>query len=403
MRRLYAILLIIVIVIASAIAAIELLPSLDVYSNQNQPDDFFFGVSFCGNTTAQAKLLVDRVKNYTNLFVVQSGPVSTNETSLNEIVDYAVASGLDVIAYFGYFRENETWQVPWLDYAKQTWGDRFLGVYMHDEPGGVTVDANWTGYFQQLSIRNSSYYYEHQPAIDIAINDTLPLNSYQLDQTAYHFIETLRNDPDLAELKKRQIHAYTSDYALYWFDYQGGYDTVFAELGSNESTIQTIAQARGAANVQNKNWGTIITWTYDEPPYLVNATDMYSELLISYMAGAKYAVIFNYPQIGDNPYGVLTDAHFLAMERFWSDIQTLRFSGGAEAAFVLPPNYGWAMRSENDSVWGLWPSGNSSVQIWSNLQVLLSRYSLNLDIIYDDPKYPLDDKYPVVYWWNQTL
>ena len=32
------------------------------------------------------------------------------------------------------------------------------------------------------------------------------------------------------------------------------------------------------------------------------------------MAGAQYAVIFNYPQIGDNPYGVLTEDHFAAME-----------------------------------------------------------------------------------------
>ena len=64
--------------------------------------------------------------------------------------------------------------------------------------------------------------------------------------------------------------------------------------------------------MQNKTWGTIITWTYNQPPYLVNGSVMYSQLLLSYMAGAQYAVIFNYPQVGDNPYGVLTEDHFVS-------------------------------------------------------------------------------------------
>ena len=119
-----------------------------------QKSGFHVGVSFCGNTTADAKLLVDRVKTYTNLFVVQSGPVSVNETAMNEIVDYAVSAGLDVIVYFGYFNPKYTWQVPWLDYAKQTWGNRFLGIYLNDEPGGQTIDINWTGYFNQIRLRN---------------------------------------------------------------------------------------------------------------------------------------------------------------------------------------------------------------------------------------------------------
>ena len=35
----------------------------------------YFGVSFNGNTTDEAKLLIDRIKDYTNLFVIQSGPI----------------------------------------------------------------------------------------------------------------------------------------------------------------------------------------------------------------------------------------------------------------------------------------------------------------------------------------
>ena len=35
-------------------------------------EEFFFGVTFGGNTTSEAKLLIDEVKGYTNLFVINS-------------------------------------------------------------------------------------------------------------------------------------------------------------------------------------------------------------------------------------------------------------------------------------------------------------------------------------------
>ena len=35
--------------------------------------DPYVGIAFCGNTTAEAKALIDRTKNYTNLFVLDTG------------------------------------------------------------------------------------------------------------------------------------------------------------------------------------------------------------------------------------------------------------------------------------------------------------------------------------------
>ena len=322
MKRLVTTVLVVILAVALVIATVELLPTIDLGSNTQITKDFHFGVSFGGNTTQDAKVLIDRVKDFTNLFVVQSGPVESNETAINEIVNYAVDSGLDVAVAFGFFNPKYTWQIPWLDYAKQTWKSNFLGIYIHDEPGGTTIDANWTGYFTQLSIRNSSIYREHQPLINLAINGSLPVNDYELGQATYHFVTELQTDPDLNQLQNRSITAFTSDYALYWFDYLGGYNTVFAEFGSNQSIFLPIAMARGAANMQNKTWGTIITWTYNQPPYLVNGTKMYSELVAGYTAGAKYEIIFDYPTIADNAYGILTKDQFDAMEKFWNDIPT---------------------------------------------------------------------------------
>ena len=66
-------------------------------------NEFYVGVAFCGNTSAEAKLLIDRTKDYTNLFVLQSGPISKNETAINEICDYVVESGMDFIVFLGWF------------------------------------------------------------------------------------------------------------------------------------------------------------------------------------------------------------------------------------------------------------------------------------------------------------
>ncbi len=400
-RRVLATIVLVILVVVSATATEVLLQSNINNQSPIVKSGFHVGVSFCGNTTAQAELLIDRVKNFTNLFVVQSGPVSTNETAMNEIVNYAVDSGLDVIVYFGYFNPDYPWQIPWLDYAKQTWGSHFLGVYLFDEPGGQVIDQNQTYAFNRLRQEYASAYYQHQPGINLELNGSLPID---LNDAASHFESIIQAELGLNQLKTRQISSFTSDYALYWWDYLGGYDNLFAEVGANASLTQTIALVRGAARMENKTWGTIITWTYDQPPYLVNGTEMYSELLTSYLAGAKYEVIFDYPQIGNNSYGVLTDDHFAALENFWNTIQTLESNSKPDAVLVLPHNYGWGMRSLQDRIWGLWAPDSTSAQIWDATQKLISLYGTRLDIVYEDAQFSVDSiGYDHVYYWNQTI
>ena len=105
--------------------------------------EFFFGVSFGGNTTREARLLIDKVKRYTNLFVINSWDLSTNETALNDICDYAANARMKVIVYIDYVSYvTNPWYLKWIDYAKERLGSKFLGIYLYDEPGGRQID--WT-------------------------------------------------------------------------------------------------------------------------------------------------------------------------------------------------------------------------------------------------------------------
>ena len=72
------------ILVVSMLAAVIYLPEITGITSQKEPKPYF-GVSFNGNTTEQAKLLIDKTKDYTNLFVLQSGPISKNETATNMV------------------------------------------------------------------------------------------------------------------------------------------------------------------------------------------------------------------------------------------------------------------------------------------------------------------------------
>jgi hypothetical protein len=345
----------------------------------------FFGVSFGGKTADEAKLLIDKVKGYTNFFLVNSWDVSTNETALNEVCDYAVKADLDFMVFFSWVsRVIYPWHQTWLDMAEARWGDKFLGVYLFDEPGGKQIDTG--GWNEEMGpiFENAS---DYSDASNVFVNSISSINS------------TL-------DLKRRSIPMFTSDYALYWFDYLAGYDTVFVELAWNNSRPQQIGLCRGAANVQGKEWGAIITWTYDNPPYLSSGPEILEDMLTAYETGAKYVIIFNYPTYPeDNPYGILSEEHFAAMQQFWTYIHQHPEDYGkakGQVAFVLPKDYGWGMRRPDCSIWGLWPADDLSSVIWDKMNRLIERYGLQLDIVYDDPRFSFNE-YSEVYYWDSLI
>jgi hypothetical protein len=135
-------LVIIAVFIVSAFAALEIYkPSPAVASKK----PFYVGVTYCGNSITEAEQLIDRVKNFTNLFVVQSGPLMDNGTALDQICDYAVNSGLNIIVYMT--NGVPTINVPsFLASVQARWGSHFLGLYYSDEPGGRMLNSGMQFY-----------------------------------------------------------------------------------------------------------------------------------------------------------------------------------------------------------------------------------------------------------------
>jgi hypothetical protein len=462
----------------------------------NSQQTFYVGVTFDGETADEAKQLIDRVKDYTNLFVVASGSLQhrSHADELEALCDYAVEAGLDVIVYFGSYYHQRNNTISFINKAQERWGSHFLGVYYGDEPGGKALDSQSISlgnitrgadgvtrldfkndtftistYFSRSGrimvgtydssqatpnhyINTHTIYFtngtiEHQSVINIhdfikqesehiqttyvyqpdgsvqdengtavtdqgditqfepyqQLWDSRPLQAYDEAATAY----VASQQETLSQIRDQStVNIFTSDYALHWWDYQGGYDVVLAHLGWNNTVAQEIGLARGAANIHGKSWGTILTWKYTEPPYLADGEEIYSQMRTSYECGAEYVVLFNYAENMTGPYGTLQEEHFEALERFWNEVvqNPMVLHGGiyADAALVLPSGYGWGLRSSDDTIWGWWRPDDESLQIWTQLQKSLAEYGSRLDIVYNDPHYPATGKYHHICYCNQT-
>src|SRR3989339_1378497 len=134
MKRAFAVAAILTITVAVFAALFIGYDFLETSKNE----EVYVGVTYGGNSVAEGKLLIDKVKAYTNLFVLQSSNLQRDSKSVNELGDYAVSAGLYFLPYFGNYIESTFSE--WLETAKQKWGNRFLGVYYSDEPGGKMLD-----------------------------------------------------------------------------------------------------------------------------------------------------------------------------------------------------------------------------------------------------------------------
>jgi hypothetical protein len=340
--------------------------------------EFYVGVevAYTNANVSDVREMVDKVRNYTNLFVIGSIELTFNETALNESCDYIYNAGLKIVVLFTDATKYDFDTLTWLTQAKQKYGDQFLGLYRYDEPGGDQLEN------PELRFVNFTTNYA---------------------DTAGNFTQILRYHVDYYVNNADRI--FTADYGLYWWDYKTNYTAIFAEFVGNQSRQRHIAMCRGAAKAHNKDWGTIITWKYDNAPYLESDDELYDDLKLAYTAGAKYIILFNYPKIG--PYGTLTEKHLDVLKKFWDYAHSNPQEFGstkANVAYVLPKDYGSGLRKVDDTIWGLFPADELSAKAWNDVNKLASQYGAGFDILFGDED--LDgtiSRYDKVYFWNETV
>lgn len=333
---------------------------------------FFVGVDVAYESMDENKELIDKVSSCTNLFVIGCTGITHNTSKLNEICQYAYDNGLSFIVY-----TDRPLQYQWVEEAIARWGDCFLGFYLWDENGGKQIDLS-------------------------TILPVMQADNYT--DAAHQFVNRMKSSVvfmNYSSFNDRPL--FTSDYVLYWFVYKSGYDVLLAQFGWNYSRQLNVALCRGAATMQDKEWGVIISWTYDHPPYIGSGPELYEDLVLAYENGAKYVVIFdsdkNYTQ------GILKEEHFKALRDFKQytvENPIGEYYSTDRIAFVLPKDYGYGFRGPDDKIWGLWESDALSVEISQKLGGLLEQYGKKLDVIYDDGL-ALDDTYSRYIFWNNTI
>jgi len=164
-----------------------------------------------------------------------------------------------------------------------------------------------------------------------------------------------------------------------------------------------IALCRGAATVQNREWGVIIVWTYNNPPYIESGEKLYDDLVLAYENGAKYILVFDSNE--EYTQGILKKEHLDALKQFWQYVKENPRSiipASERVAYVLPEDFAYGFRGPNDKIWGLWEADEFSFEISTDLGSLLKEYDTNLDIIYDDG-IEIDKTYGKYIFWNGTI
>ena len=422
---------------------------------------------------------------------------------MEQVCDYAVNSGLNIIVYFSSGGGSSP-AVSLLSVASARWGSHFLGIYYSDEPGGRLLDSDMTFYNNTAGTRitkqpggwidiystkgNRTSDILYQPDGEINNNTSIQQNPEQVGgnqsnpqsngtatiytpiqvTTTYYpngtiqyysstpqtngwltyqpngtvknqYGATITNAGSISQFEPYQqlwdsrplqtysevadayttselgqlssignqsdVHLFTSDFGLYWFDYLGGYNTVFGELFGEQTDAVTLGLVRGAADLQGKSWGTMIEWGNRTSVTLQSGDQIYDELLQTYQDGGQYGIVFNYAPNSNSTNGLLQNEQFNALQRFWTGVvenSSVTNNVKGQDALVLPPNYGSGLRNSQDKMWGIWSADNNSQQVWNSMQAALSKYGSKLDIVFPDKAYPTSGRYQHVVYWNQT-
>jgi hypothetical protein len=351
-------------------------------TTQTTPN-LYFGVDVAFESVAATEQLIDNVSSYTNFFIIGCTG-NYNLTRLTIISQYVYNKGLTFIVYSDDPRYPSS---QWLQEAKTNWGSSFLGIYYLDEEGGKQLDQA-----KYPIVTNATDYSNAAESYVNILNRVLRNGTFSIAQRFAYPTE---------------YQLFTSDYGLYWYDYEAGYNTVFTEFGVNSgnenySRQLSIALCRGAATAFNQSWGVMITWAYNQPPYMENGSELYNDMMLAYENGAKYIIVFdsnaNYTQ------NVLQQGQLDSMKQFWQYVQAnprTIIPVSDRTAYVLPEDYGYGFRGPDDKIWGLWNTDSLTIDIGMSVYTLLQMDGNNLDIGY--PSQALESAgYHNIIYWNDT-
>src|SRR4030067_304543 len=104
--------------------------------------EFYVGVevAYTNANVDDVRNMVDKVRNYTNVFVIGSIELTFNETALNDSCDYIHNAGLKIVVLFTDATKYDFDTLTWLTQAQTKYGNAFLGLYRYDEPGGDQLE-----------------------------------------------------------------------------------------------------------------------------------------------------------------------------------------------------------------------------------------------------------------------
>jgi hypothetical protein len=344
--------------------------------------DVYVGVDAAYADITDLKARIDQVKDYTNIFVLGSTGITHDETKLNEMCAYINAYGLSFATYT-HTVENTSLnfnQLAWTTQAKQQWDNEFLGLYCYDEPRGYQID--------------------NDPLFMIVKEANSPREAANL------YVQRLHDY--ISEFIALDTMIMTSDYTLYEYDYRAGYDLVFVEYAWNHSRPINTALCRGSATMHDKEWGVMLTYTYEHSPYLVSGPELYQDMVTAYENGAKYILIFDYAKDVETgrAYGILQKEHLAALKQFWKSVRSNSRPSNSvndRVAYVLPPDFGYGFRSSDDLIWGIWKNNTLSNQIWKDVNTYSQQYGQKFDIIYADTPNFDNWAYSKLIYWNGTV
>ena len=367
--------------------------SLPTKAATQTSQNLYVGIDVAFESIAETEQLIDNISSYTNFFVIGCTG-NYNETRLTVLSQYVYDKNLAFIVY------TDTPRYPskqWLTDAQTNWGNKFLGIYYYDEPGGKQLDQ--TSYPTLAAAQNnivaSSQYVSTLYNYSEAANLYVKTLSSVLRNGSYSITQSFPSQTN--------YQLFTSDYSLYWYDYEAGYDTVFAEFALYYNRTINIDLCRGAATVQNKDWGVMITNAYTTDPWMESGTDLYKDMKLAYDNGAKYIIVFD--SNADWTQNVLDPSQQLAIKQFWDYAKSNPRTIGPvsdRSAYVLPEDYAYGFRAPTlDSIWGLWPSDSLTLDVGMSMATLFKIFGNNLDIVYPDQLQKIESLgYQNVIFWN---